>query len=63
MGPYADAAANSARSCLAALTTFVKAGTTSAYFLVFSPQSGFTHSTFKSSTASICRQGTRATNW
>jgi hypothetical protein len=32
----------------------VKAGTTSAYFLVFSPQSGLMHSTFDYSTASIC---------
>ncbi len=46
--------ASSARSCLAAFTMLVKAGTTSAYFLVFRPQSGLIHSTLDSSTASIC---------
>jgi hypothetical protein len=47
--------ASSARSCFAAFTMLVKAGTTSAYFLVFSPQSGLIHSTLDSSTASILR--------
>lgn len=45
--------ASSARNCFAAFTKFVNAGTTSAYFLVFKPQSGLIHRTFDSSTANI----------
>jgi len=45
--------ASSLRMSFAAATMFVRAGFTSVYLRVLSPQSGFTHKMFFSSTASI----------